>query len=72
MLKQQDYSGCLHWIKNDRFASNIRGCLSFLSGAQHLEYGAQWIHGEEGNVVFDFAKENNLIDEEYTLLQSGI
>ncbi|XP_042203782.1 spermine oxidase-like isoform X3 [Homarus americanus] len=40
-------------------------------GEHHLEMGAQWIHGEEGNVVYDFASENDLIDDELSLIQTG-
>ena len=37
-----------------------------------LEFGAHWIHGEEGNVVFDFASKNDLIETDKVLTQSGI
>ncbi|XP_069942539.1 uncharacterized protein [Cherax quadricarinatus] len=40
-------------------------------GEYHLEMGAQWIHGEEGNVVFQWASENSLVDQEMSLLQTG-
>ncbi|KAK7084406.1 hypothetical protein SK128_013067 [Halocaridina rubra] len=40
-------------------------------GSHNIEYGAQWIHGEEGNVVFEWASENNKIEHEASLTQTG-
>nr|XP_045601691.1 spermine oxidase-like isoform X1 [Procambarus clarkii]XP_045601695.1 spermine oxidase-like isoform X1 [Procambarus clarkii] len=40
-------------------------------GEHHLEMGAQWIHGEEGNAVFQWASENGLVDEDISLMQTG-
>ncbi|KAB7507135.1 Spermine oxidase [Armadillidium nasatum] len=45
---------------------------TILRGDHFLEHGAQWIHGEDGNVVYSFAKENNLLDEERNLKQTGV
>ncbi|CAN7990213.1 unnamed protein product, partial [Ixodes hexagonus] len=32
----------------------------------YIEHGAQWIHGQEGNAVYQVAKENDLVDHECT------
>lgn len=41
-------------------------------GDYHLEFGAHWIHGEEGNVVFEWAYENGLTEDAMSLTQTGI
>lgn len=46
-------------------------CNWFIQGDHVLELGAHWIHGEEGNVVFEWASENNLVDDEPKLTQTG-
>lgn len=33
----------------------------FLDG--HIDIGAQWIHGEQGNVVFQMASAHNLVSD---------
>lgn len=33
-------------------------------GDAYIECGAQWIHGQEGNVVYQLAKEKGLVDED--------
>ena len=41
-------------------------------GDHVLEYGAHWIHGEEGNVVFDWASKNRFVEEgDQNLTQTG-
>ncbi|XP_022103287.1 peroxisomal N(1)-acetyl-spermine/spermidine oxidase-like isoform X2 [Acanthaster planci] len=35
-----------------------------LAGPRQIELGANWIHGEEGNPVYHFARENGLLKEE--------
>ncbi|KAJ9585575.1 hypothetical protein L9F63_002605, partial [Diploptera punctata] len=43
-------------------------------GDEYVDLGAQWIHGEEGNVVFKMAKPHNLIEKDEfktTYLQSS-
>ena len=32
-----------------------------LDGSVRLELGAQWIHGQEGNPLFDFATQHGLL-----------
>ena len=32
-----------------------------ISGGHALEFGAQWIHGEDNNPVFKLAKEHDLV-----------
>lgn len=27
--------------------------------------GAQWIHGQKGNIIYEMAKEFNMVEEEY-------
>jgi len=39
----------------------------FLDG--HIELGAQWIHGEEGNVVFQMASAQNLVSDKRETIQ---
>ncbi|XP_068202521.1 uncharacterized protein [Palaemon carinicauda] len=41
-------------------------------GDYHLEFGAHWIHGEDGNVVFEWASENGLTEDIISLTQTGI
>lgn len=41
-------------------------------GDHVLELGAHWIHGEEENVVFEWASQNNQVDDEPKLTQTGI
>lgn len=41
--------------------------LSLLDG--HIELGAQWIHGEEGNVVYDMASAQNLVSDRRETMQ---
>ncbi|XP_063614600.1 spermine oxidase-like [Penaeus indicus] len=51
----------------------IGGRVHTIEHGDHvLEFGAHWIHGEEGNVVYEWASQNNLVDDEPTLKQTGI
>ncbi|XP_026805812.1 spermine oxidase-like isoform X1 [Rhopalosiphum maidis] len=38
-------------------------------GDGHIELGAQWIHGEEGNVVFQMATAQNLVSDKRETIQ---
>ncbi|CAL4063535.1 unnamed protein product, partial [Meganyctiphanes norvegica] len=40
-------------------------------GNHVLEFGAHWIHGEDGNIVYKWAKENDLTVDELSLTQTG-
>ncbi|KAK4290332.1 hypothetical protein Pmani_032145 [Petrolisthes manimaculis] len=40
-------------------------------GKHYIELGAHWIHGEEGNVVHEWAAENGFIAEEASVAQTG-
>ena len=31
----------------------------------YIEIGAQWIHGQDGNPIFEVAKKNNLVREDF-------
>lgn len=42
-----------------------------MQGDHVLELGAHWIHGEEENVVFEWASQNNQVDDEPKLTQTG-
>lgn len=33
-------------------------------GESYVDIGAQWIHGHEGNIIYQLAKEHNMVDEE--------
>ena len=46
-------------------------CYSFIAGDGQLEVGAHWIHGQEGNVVHQWASENGLTSDELTWTQTG-
>ncbi|XP_071547521.1 uncharacterized protein [Panulirus ornatus] len=51
----------------------IGGRVNTVEHREHiLEFGAHWIHGEEGNVVFQWASENGLVEDDVSLLQTGI
>lgn len=41
--------------------------MYFLDG--HIDIGAQWIHGEEGNVVFQLASAQNLVSDQRETIQ---
>lgn len=45
-------------------------CYSFITGDGHLEFGAHWIHGQEDNVVFQWASENGHASDEFTWTQT--
>lgn len=42
----------------------------FLDG--YIDIGAQWIHGEEGNVVFEMASAKNLVSDRRETMQQFI
>lgn len=45
-------------------------CLCFLYVLDgHIDIGAQWIHGEEGNVVFQLASAQNLVSDHRETIQ---
>lgn len=37
-----------------------------------VELGAQWIHGEEGNVLYHFAKSRNLLHQHVSVDGKGM
>ncbi|XP_076070047.1 peroxisomal N(1)-acetyl-spermine/spermidine oxidase-like isoform X2 [Oratosquilla oratoria] len=41
-------------------------------GPHVLEFGAHWIHGEDGNVVYEIATELDQVEDEASLLQTGV
>ena len=44
-------------------ASNVSLFLNVFLAASVIELGAQWIHGQVGNPVYDICKEEGLLDE---------
>lgn len=46
-------------------------CNSFITDDGQIELGAHWIHGEEDNVVYQWASENGLVSDEISMVQTG-
>ncbi|KAH6945807.1 hypothetical protein HPB50_010017 [Hyalomma asiaticum] len=44
--------------------TDANGYIYEASGDSYIECGAQWIHGQEGNAVFQVANENGLVDHD--------
>lgn len=38
----------------------------------HIDLGAQWIHGEEGNIVFQMASDRKLVSDKRETIQQFI
>lgn len=61
--------------KNFSAASDrIGGRVNTVQASPHgiVELGAQWIHGEEGNVLYQFAKSRNLLHQQVSLDGKGV
>jgi len=46
--------------------------LLYISLDGHIDLGAQWIHGEKGNVVFQMASARNLVSDRRETIQDFI
>uniref|UniRef100_T1ISN8 Amine oxidase domain-containing protein n=1 Tax=Strigamia maritima TaxID=126957 RepID=T1ISN8_STRMM len=44
---------------------------SLKHGSHYIEYGAQWIHGEDGNPIFELALRNNLLSKDQSFSPEG-
>lgn len=69
-LKAQGINSVLILEASDR----IGGRINTVQASPHgiVELGAQWIHGEEENVLFQFAKSRNLLHQHFSLDGNGI
>ena len=47
---------------SNRIGGRVHSSLVFGSSNGYVELGAQWIHGEIGNIAFKLAKESELVD----------
>jgi hypothetical protein len=50
-------------MRNVNTLNSLRDLFFMILGDSYLELGAQWLHGEVGNPIYEFSKKHQLLDE---------